>query len=124
LKAPHGERNPHSTDWELWWWAQGIQATGYVRAGDGADAAAYLGQTWQAPLAQWRGRLHAAIQAPAAASAREQASWGVVQALVTGAQSSMTRQDWQLFRDTGVAHLVSISGLHITTCAWPFLVML
>ena len=118
LKAPHGERNPHSTDWELWWWAQGIQATGYVRAGDGADAAAYLGQTWQAPLAQWRGRLHAAIQAPAAASAREQASWGVVQALVTGAQSSMTRQDWQLFRDTGVAHLVSISGLHITMFAW------
>lgn len=58
------------------------------------------------------------MQAPPEASAREQASWGVVQALVTGAQSSIGRADWQLFRDTGVAHLVSISGLHITMFAW------
>ena len=39
-------------------------------------------------------------------------------ALVTGEQAAITRQDWRLFRDTGVAHLVSISGLHITMFAW------
>ncbi len=28
------------------------------------------------------------------------------------------RDDWELFRDTGVAHLMSISGLHVTMFAW------
>ena len=118
LKAPHGEKNPHSMDWELWLWSQGIQATGYVRHGASDVPPRWLAQTKAAPVAQWRGHLHRAMQAPPQASAREQASFGVVQALVTGAQSSIGRADWQLFRDTGVAHLVSISGLHITMFAW------
>lgn len=118
LKAPHGERNPHGMDWELWWWSQGIQATGYVRRGARDAPPQWLGQTWQAPVARWRGQIHQRLQAPEGASARLQASMGVVQALVTGAQSSIGRADWQLFRDTGVAHLVSISGLHITMFAW------
>lgn len=118
LKAPHGARNPHSMDWELWLWSHGIQATGYVRPTKGDAAALWLGQTWHAPMAQWRGDLHWSMQAPEEALEREQASRGVVQALVTGAQSSIGRADWQLFRDTGVAHLVSISGLHITMFAW------
>lgn len=32
LQRPHGSRNPHGFDAELWWWQQGVQATGYVRA--------------------------------------------------------------------------------------------
>ena len=32
FKAPHGSRNPHGFDYELWLWEQGVQATGYVRA--------------------------------------------------------------------------------------------
>lgn len=118
LKAPHGERNPHSMDWELWLWSQGIQATGYIRQGSKDIPPQWQAQTWQAPIAQWRGHVHHAMQAPHGASVREQASWGVVQALVTGAQASIGRSDWQLFRDTGIAHLVSISGLHITMFAW------
>lgn len=118
LKAPHGERNPHSMDWELWLWSQRIQATGYVRHTRGNLPPQWLAQTAAAPIAQWRGQLLQAMQAPAGASAREAASFGVVQALVTGAQSRIGRADWQLFRDTGVAHLVSISGLHITMFAW------
>ena len=33
LKAPHGNSNPHGFDYELRLWEQGVQATGYVRAG-------------------------------------------------------------------------------------------
>ena len=33
LKAPHGGRNPHGFDQELWLWEQGIQAVGHVRSG-------------------------------------------------------------------------------------------
>ena len=118
LKAPHGERNPHGMDWELWMWSQSIQATGYVRTHRSVSSPALLDTTWHYPIAQWRGRWLAAMQVDAQHSARHQASWGVVQALVTGAQSRIGREDWQLFRDTGTAHLVSISGLHITMFAW------
>ena len=43
---------------------------------------------------------------------------GIVAALVTGDQQSIDRADWDVFRATGVAHLMSISGLHITMFAW------
>jgi competence protein ComEC len=42
----------------------------------------------------------------------------VVAALVTGDQRAIERADWDVFRATGVAHLMSISGLHITMFAW------
>ncbi|GEM_PF-17800 len=51
------------------------------------------------------------------AEARRRAA-GVVAALVTGDQRAIDRADWDVFRATGVAHLVSISGLHITLFAW------
>ncbi|MEP6792066.1 MAG: DNA internalization-related competence protein ComEC/Rec2, partial [Ramlibacter sp.] len=39
-------------------------------------------------------------------------------ALVVGDQNAIDRADWDIFRATGVAHLMSISGLHITMFAW------
>jgi competence protein ComEC len=42
----------------------------------------------------------------------------MVAALVTGDQRAIERADWDIFRATGVAHLMSISGLHITLFAW------
>jgi len=42
----------------------------------------------------------------------------VIAALVSGDQSAIERSDWDIFRATGVAHLMSISGLHITMFAW------
>ncbi|TAM37839.1 MAG: DUF4131 domain-containing protein [Burkholderiaceae bacterium] len=46
LKAPHGNSNPHGFDYELWLWEQGLQATGYVRAGPKDAAPQRLGDTW------------------------------------------------------------------------------
>ena len=43
---------------------------------------------------------------------------GVVAALLVGDQNAIERADWDVFRATGVAHLMSISGLHITMFAW------
>ena len=37
---------------------------------------------------------------------------------MTGDQNAIERADWDVFRATGVAHLMSISGLHITMFAW------
>ena len=43
---------------------------------------------------------------------------GLIAALVVGDQAAIDRADWDVFRATGVAHLMSISGLHITMFAW------
>ncbi len=45
-------------------------------------------------------------------------SAGLIAALVVGDQNAIDRSDWDVFRATGVAHLMSISGLHITMFAW------
>ena len=58
-----------------------------------------------------------AAAAEGAEAPRERAA-GVVAALVTGDQRAIDHSDWNLFRTTGVAHLMSISGLHITMFAW------
>jgi competence protein ComEC len=42
----------------------------------------------------------------------------VLAALVVGDQGAIERADWDIFRATGVAHLMSISGLHVTMFAW------
>jgi competence protein ComEC len=114
VKAPHGSRNPHGFDYELWLWTQGVQATGYVRAGSRDAAPVLLGDTGAYPVAalrqQVRARILAQVPDPQAA--------GLVAALVVGDQAAIDRADWDVFRATGVAHLVSISGLHITMFAW------
>jgi competence protein ComEC len=134
LKAPHGGSNPHGFDFELWMWEQGLQAVGYVRAGPRDPAPQRLGQTALHPLERARQQVRDAIfqrllRQPAGAGGdadedfgrqlREQARRaGVVAALVVGDQGAIERADWDVFRATGIAHLVSISGLHITMFAW------
>ncbi|MBX3587950.1 MAG: DNA internalization-related competence protein ComEC/Rec2 [Ramlibacter sp.] len=113
-KAPHGNLNPHGFDYELWLWEQGLRATGYVRDGARDAAPQRLAATWQYPVEQARQATRDAIFARLAD--RPQA--GIVAALVTGDQAAIERADWDVFRATGVAHLMSISGLHITMFAW------
>ena len=126
LKAPHGGRNPHGFDFELWLWEQGVQATGYVRAGPKDAAPQRLAQTWQHPVERARQRVRDAIferllqgdaDDPQALRQRTRQA-GVVAALVVGDQQAIERADWDVFRATGVAHLMSISGLHVTMFAW------
>ena len=124
LKAPHGGSNPHGFDFELWLWEQGLQATGYVRAGPRDTAPQRLAQTWWHPVEWARQQVRDAIfqrLTPAGSDAEERGHArlaGVVAALVVGDQQAIDRADWDVFRATGVAHLMSISGLHVTLFAW------
>ncbi|WP_051303659.1 ComEC/Rec2 family competence protein [Comamonas composti] len=123
LKRVHGARNPHGFDYELWQWEQGVQATGYVRE---RPPARLLASTPAYRVQRWRQQMRAAILAGSAGlqswtggdEARAARLLGVVAALAMGDQQAISRDDWALFRHTGVAHLMSISGLHITLFAW------
>ena len=114
LRAPHGTLNPHGFDQELSLWEQGVQATGYVRGGSRDAAPLRIAMTWRHPVERAREAVRDAVFERVAD--RRQA--GVIAALVTGDQSAIERADWDVFRATGVAHLMSISGLHVTMFAW------
>ncbi|MBC7597695.1 MAG: ComEC family competence protein, partial [Polaromonas sp.] len=114
LKAPHGNSNPHGFDYELWLWEQGLQATGYVRAGTRDTPPERLAESWRHPVERARQAARDAVYARVA----DRQLAGVVAALLMGDQNAIERADWDVFRATGVAHLMSISGLHITMFAW------
>ena len=114
LKAPHGASNPHGFDYELWLWEQGLQATGYVRAGPRDTAPQRLARTSWHPVERWRQQVRDRIFERVG----ERSYAGLIAALVVGDQNAIERADWDVFRATGVAHLMSISGLHITMFAW------
>jgi competence protein ComEC len=121
LKRPHANVNPHGFDYELWLWEQGFRATGYVRHGASDPPVRHLARTWRHPVERVRQIVRDRIWtqlAPGAGQGAAARAAGVVVALVTGDQRAIDRVDWAVFRDTGVAHLMSISGLHITLLGW------
>lgn len=110
LKRPHGSANPHGFDFEAWALERNIRAVGYVREGDGMRRLedlvyrpAYLVQRLRQAVRERLQRVLAG--APYA---------GVIVALAVGDQNSIPAGQWQVFTRTGVNHLMSISGLHVT----------
>jgi competence protein ComEC len=110
LRRPHGNLNPHGFDYELALLEQGVRATGYVR-----DApATLLDASAGYPVERLRQRVRDALYA----HVDDRRAAGVLAALAVGDQGAIERDDWDVFRNTGVAHLMSISGLHVTMFAW------
>ena len=101
LRRPHGNLNPHGWDYELQLFEQGVRATGYVRD---APPAELLGETRAHPVERLRQRVRDAIYA----AVPERRAAGVLAALAVGDQGAIERDDWERFRNTGVAHLMSI----------------
>jgi competence protein ComEC len=112
LKRPHGNLNPHGFDYEAWLFERGIRATGYVRPKSAGriDAAVWRpGYAVEMLRERIRDRFRAAL--PAAPFA------GILIALAIGDQQAIDAELWQTFARTGITHLMSISGLHITMFA-------
>lgn len=112
LKRPHGLANPGGFDAEAWWMTEGIRATGYVRDGGARRVDGFVFSLRDAV-----GRARAAIRDRIAAALPDARYAGVIVALVIGDQRAIASDEWELFNRTGIGHLVSISGLHITMIA-------
>ena len=113
LQRPHGNANPGGFDYEVWLLEQGVRATGYVRADDGNRLVDPFVPGPGVIVERVRAALRDRIQT--ALAGRTYA--GVVVALVIGDQRGIDQADWQVFNRTGIGHLISISGLHITMIA-------
>jgi len=111
LRQPHGNLNPGGFDSELQAFEQGIRAVGYVRD---APPPLLLDRAAGYSVERWRQRVRDGIES----TVDNRRLAGVLAALAVGDQSAIEREDWELFRTTGIAHLVSISGLHVTMFAW------
>lgn len=113
LKRPHGAANPHGFDYEAWLLERNLRATGYIRQ-EGpnqrleklAGGVAYRIHALRETI---RDRFREAL------AGRPYA--GVLIALAIGEQQAIPPDQWRVFTRTGVNHLMSISGLHVTMVA-------
>ncbi len=110
LRRPHGTFNPGGFDLEAWLFERNLRAGGYVRETPAPERLSPL--VWSAGTAIDRAR--ADIRTRLQARVGGQRFGGVLIALVLGDQRAIAEEDWVLFNRTGISHLVSISGLHIT----------
>ncbi len=112
LKKTRGFVNPGGFDFEAWQFVKGIDAGGYVRK-----------STYNQRLANavfnldaWRSELASSLDQQCVDC--EFAS--LIQALSLGHRANIDRKTNQLLRDSGVAHLLAISGLHIGVVSLAF----
>lgn len=107
LKRPAGFQNFDLFQYQDWLYASGYAATGTVRSAGGCEAARAVG--WLS----WRETLAANI-AMVPASERSVAT---LLALLLGSYALLQRPEWELLRESGTIHLLSVSGLHIALVA-------
>ena len=112
LKPPNDLQNPGGTfNYETWLFRKKIQAVGYVVE----DSHRLLAQNasswrlWWSKILHFRGR-YADMQGQQVA---EPATAKFLNALTVGVKTAFDAEDWRLLQNTGVAHLMAISGLHI-----------
>ncbi|PTR15194.1 competence protein ComEC [Nitrosospira sp. Nsp2] len=110
LKRPHGTNNPHGFDFEQWALERNIRATGYVRK---SDENMRLEQMVNRPAYQVE-HLRQEVRERFLAILPDHAYTGILVALAVGDQRAIPREQWQILTRTGVNHLMSISGLHVT----------
>lgn len=113
MKMPHGTSNPHGFDLEAWMLERGINASGYVRE---KPAPLRLDARARTPSA-WIAATRATVRERIGATLGDAPYAGVISALVVGDQRSIPHAQWRAFTRTGVNHLLSISGLHVTMIA-------
>lgn len=112
MRRPHGPLNPHGFDYEGWMFQRGVRALGSVRGEpellDDRPWSGF-GVAVQRARHVLRERMREALDG--------QRYGPVLIALALGDQAGVDARDWQVFNRTGITHLVSISGMHVTMVA-------
>src|SRR5437899_4435380 len=113
LKRPHGTVNPHGFDVEAWLLENGFRATGYVRN----DNANVRLATFAGRASDYVQRARTAVRERIMGALPGAPYAGVIVALTIGEQRAIPEPQWRVFNRTGITHLISISGLHVTVFA-------
>ena len=108
---------PQDFDFRFFYYYQRIGASGFLRALDAVDCSS------RRTLAERLAGLRQAIGERIAA-ALPQPAGGLAVALLTGARGRLQPAAREAFRDSGLAHMLAISGLHMVLVAGSFYVLL
>nr|WP_267880227.1 DNA internalization-related competence protein ComEC/Rec2 [Achromobacter marplatensis] len=112
LRRPHGVLNPAGPDAEARMFARGLRAVGTVRG----QPRLLDDAPWVSPgIAIERAR-HLVREGLRKALGEHRYA-PVLIALAIGDQAGVARDDWRIFNRSGITHLVSISGMHVTSIA-------
>ncbi len=112
-RPPHASQNPGVADMEAWLFERGIR--GFATATGPVQSAGSCATSFRARIDTLRQRLRDGMrQRLVDEEGRAMPYAGVAIALAVGDQNAIPDAQWRLFRMTGVTHLMSISGLHIT----------
>ncbi|RUO60929.1 DNA internalization-related competence protein ComEC/Rec2 [Pseudidiomarina marina] len=102
LKAPQGVRNDGGFLYHRYLTGQKIHALGSIRSG-----------SFVAGEPNYRQRVYNRL----AAFEKNLSQFGILQALTLGERQALSAEQWQTYQRTGLAHLIAISGLHLTLVA-------
>ena len=117
LRCPRGFINPGAPDRELALLRDGVDATGYVT---GTREPERLDTQSTERIERLRERVAGSI----GHALDPGASAAVLQGLAVGLRGNIPDSVWEALAATGLAHLVAISGLHVTGCAIAVLTLL
>lgn len=105
LKPPHGYQNPGGFDYERWLFNRQIDATGYVV--DSSDNKLLVEP--ETNISLWRMQIGEYI----GDRCNNCENTGLIQALSIGYRAKINAGQRSTLQNTGTAHLIAISGLHI-----------
>ena len=112
LRRPHGVLNPAGPDAEARMFARGLRAVGTVRG----RPQLLDDRPWaSAGVLIERARHH--VRTGMRKALGDHRYVPVLIALAIGDQAGVARDDWRIFNRSGITHLVSISGMHVTSIA-------
>ncbi|HEX5392598.1 MAG TPA: DNA internalization-related competence protein ComEC/Rec2 [Rhodocyclaceae bacterium] len=117
LKRPHGNLNPNGFDFEAWLLEQNIRATGYVRPSRDHQRDPRRLDPFVLTPGTAIERLRESVRDRFMAVLGDAPSAGILVALAVGDQRGIGQEQWNVFSKTGLTHLFSVSGLHITMVA-------
>lgn len=106
LKRPRGLVNPGGFDYHAWLLRRGFGATGYIAQAQ--QLAAPGAMPLQSRIDSWRWSLQQWVLNNSQSNSR-----AILVALLIGDSSGMAKSQWQLVQQTGISHLIAISGLHV-----------
>ncbi len=105
LFPPRGLSNPHAFDSERRYLSEGIDARGYIRTLRTRESSRFS----LAAVRQTLGDHIDAVYSPTAAA--------TLRALTLGDRAGLSDGQWRLLSETGTAHLMVVSGLHVALIA-------
>lgn len=112
FKRPRGALNPHGFDYEAHLLSRNIRAIGRVR-GHPVLLSEDGFHSMQVVVSLARQKLRSAMRRYVG----DMTYGAVLIALAIGDQDSVRTEHWNIFNKTGITHLVSISGSHVTMLA-------